>query len=131
MLFIWTAASGWAATVLLCAGVAIPYYVRSNRVVARSMRTRMRPHYWIGFLIPAVAFVHAWIPMSSGHIRSTDPLGLVLATTALLVMLGQVALGVSLRLSMGTDHVTTKRVHFWTLTTIAGLVAAHIILNRA
>ena len=131
MLFVWTAISGWMATVLLCVGVAIAYYVRSNRVVARSNRARLRPHYWIGFLIPAVAFVHAWIPMSSGRIRAMDQLGLVLATTALLVMLGQVALGVSLRLSMGTDHRTTKRIHFWTMATIAGLVSAHIMLNRA
>jgi hypothetical protein len=130
MLFVWTASSGWAATALLCGGIAIPYFVRSTRAAERSIRARLRPHYWIGMLVPAVSFVHAWLPMAAGRMRGLDPTGLALATMALLTMLGQVALGVSLRQSTGLVHRTTKRVHFWTMVALASLILAHILLNR-
>jgi hypothetical protein len=131
MSLVWTAVSGWIATVLLGVGAVIPYYVRSTTGMAGSNRARLRPHYWIGFLLPAVAFVHAWLPMSEGGMRSTDLTGLLLATIALLAILGQVSVGLGVRRSTGTDRRTSKRIHFWTMVCIASLIAAHVLLNRA
>jgi cytochrome b561 len=126
-----TAFSGWAATLLFAVGVGIPFFIRATASATASYFTRLRPHYWIGFLIPAVAFLHAWIPMSGGHVRGYDQTGLLVATAALVVMLGQVLLGLALRTARGTIRQSSRRLHFWTMATIAILVVVHIFLNHA
>jgi hypothetical protein len=130
MLFLWTAISGWTATLLLGAGIGIPYFVRNTPAAAASVFARLRPHYRIGFLIPAISFLHAWFPMSAGRMRGFDRSGLLLATAALLAMCGQVGLGLTLRDSTGADHRRTQRLHFWSMAAIVSLVAAHIVFNR-
>jgi hypothetical protein len=130
MIFLWTAISGWLATLLFGAGASIPYFVRAARPVTGPYLARLRPHYWLGFLIPAAAFLHAWLPMSAGRIRGFDQTDLLIATAALLAMLWQLALGIALRDAKGADRRKSRRLHFWTAALIAGLVAAHIVLNR-
>jgi len=71
------------------------------------------------------------MPMSVGRVSRFDSAGLYLATAALFIMLFQVGLGMSLRGSTGKARRQGRRVHFWTMTLIVGLVAAHIFLNRA
>jgi thiosulfate reductase cytochrome b subunit len=128
MLFAQTALLGWAATLLLVAGACIPYLVRAR--IAPASPGRLRPHFWIGFLILAAAFAHAWLPMSAGHMRGYDMAGLLIASLALGAMICQVALGVVLRTTRGPERNATKRVHFLTMAAIALLVTGHIVLNR-
>jgi uncharacterized membrane protein len=129
MLFVKTALLGWAATLLLAAGACIPYLARAS-AQALLAPARMRPHFWIGFLIPMMAFAHAWLPMSTGHMRGYNMAGLLIATAALFAMICQVALGVALRETHGPERNAAKRLHFFTMTAIALLVVCHVVLNR-
>jgi hypothetical protein len=121
-LFAWTASTGWLAVLLLAAGFSVPYLA--------GRRTRLWPHYWLGFLVAAAAFWHAWIPMSAGRIAGYDWTGLWVATGALALLIWQGALGLTLRASRGADRKTLRRTHFWTMFAIVVLVLAHVALNR-
>jgi hypothetical protein len=88
-------------------------------------------HYWLGFLIPAVALLHAMLPMSAGNPSRFNQTGLLLATFALFAMLWQLGLGLKLREAGTPDRKTTRHFHLWTMTLIVALVVAHIFLNRA
>jgi hypothetical protein len=129
--FLVTAGSGWIAALLLGVNVSVPYVIRSLRGEAGAGFFRLRLHYLLGVVIPAVALFHAWLPMSLGALRGFDRTGLLLATAALLSMLWQVALGISLRHAKGANRRQARRLHFCTMTVILGLVAVHIVLNRA
>jgi len=126
-----TALSGWLAALLLGANAYSPYFIRATQGTVHARVALFRGHYALGLLIPAAAFVHAWLPMSVGRVSRFDSAGLYLATAALFIMLFQVGLGMSLRGSTGKARRQGRRVHFWTMTLIVGLVAAHIFLNRA
>jgi hypothetical protein len=130
-MFLWTAMTGWMATFLFGAGTSIPYVLKASRPAARAYGLRLRPHYWLGFLIPAISFLHAWLPMSAGRISGFDQTGLLLATAALVVMLWQLTLGVTLRSATGVERESSRRWHFRTMVLICSLVIAHIVLNRA
>jgi len=125
MLFLGTAFSGWAVGVLLGIGISLPYLARA----LHSMR--LRPHYWIGLILPAAATVHAWLPMAYLPIRRFDPTGLWLASAALPVMVWQAALGLALRSSAGGARGNLKRLHFGTMVLLVALVIGHIALDRA
>lgn len=125
MTFVFTALSGWLATLLLGVVIGFPYLARVLR--ARSLK----PHYWLGFLVPMIAFVHARLPMPSGRPSGSGLIGMLLATTALLLMVWQAGLGVSLRAAKGIERRSTRRIHFWTMLVTVCLVVGHIALNRA
>ena len=125
MMFVWTAFLGWAAVLFLAAGIGIPYLARTLHL------KRFWLHYVLGFLIPAVALLHAWLPMSAGRARSTDMIGLLLATAALFVMVSQAAVGITLRSAQGPDRFRLRRTHFLIMTVMVLLVGGHIYLNRA
>jgi hypothetical protein len=131
LLFILTAASGWSAAILLGSNVALPYVARSMRGVPQAAAVRFRVHYLLGFLTPVLASLHAWLPMSRGALRATDVTGLLLATLALFILLGQAGLGIALRAARGAARDRARRRHFGAMTLILCLVAAHVALNRA
>jgi hypothetical protein len=45
-------------------------------------------------------------------------------------MLVQLGLGLGLRASTGPDRGQIRRMHFWVMAMMVGLVAGHIMLNR-
>ena len=124
-LFLWTALSGWAVALLLGAGTSLPYLARALR------KTGLWPHYCIGLVLPSAATVHAWLPMSSMSIRHFDRTGLLLATAALLLMVWQAALGLTMRAAAGAQRCSVKRLHFGTMALLTILVIGHIALDRA
>jgi len=69
--------------------------------------------------------------MSAALMRGSDSSGLLLATGALCILLWQAGLGKRLRDAQGARRNRTRRLHFWTMALLIGLVTAHIILNRA
>jgi hypothetical protein len=77
-----------------------------------------------------VAFLHAWLPMSQGNMRGLNMNGLWLATVALLLIVWQIALGLMLRSAAKPGRPALRRTHLWTMALMAGLIAAHIALNR-
>jgi hypothetical protein len=130
MIFLWTALSGWTATLLLATGIAIPYVIRTVPSSALA-GIKLTAHYCCAPLIVTAAFIHALIPMSWGHARAYNANGLLLATIALCAMFWQIAHGLLVRASHGAARQTARRAHFVTMLGIGSLVAAHIVLNRA
>ena len=122
MLFVSTALSGWAAALLLGVSIGIPYLARNLRWPS------LAPHFVLGFLIPAVSSVHAWLPMAA--LRRFDSRGLVLASVALLVMVFQVCLGVALRKATGAERRRIRWIHLAGMAIIIVLVGEHVALSR-
>jgi len=121
-----TAALGWLALLLFGANLWLPYLL--GRAPARLKC--MRPHYWIGYSLPGLALLHAWIPMSRGNMNGMNMTGLWLATIALLLLGMQVVLGLLLRNSVAGVRSTLQTGHFWTMAAAALLIVTHIALNR-
>jgi uncharacterized membrane protein len=99
--------------------------------VPQAAGPRLRLHYVLGFLIPGLASLHAWLPMSRGALRATDVTGLLLATLALFILPGQAALGIVLRAARGAARERARRRHLGAMLLLLCLVVTHIALNRA
>lgn len=127
--YLWGALSGWAAVLIFASGLAMPYLLRRMAGETPYLR-RMWPHYWLGYLAFFVSFAHSWFAMSSGNLRGMNMPGVWLATLALLVMLWQIAVGLLLRNPTQSNRRVLRRTHFWTMASVAGLIVAHIALNR-
>jgi hypothetical protein len=134
-----TAVSGWLGTIGIAFGSLLPYLLRrtalSRRigielVSSRPYLGRMWPHYWVGYSIAGVSTLHAWLPMSSGHIR-TSGAGLWMATIALGLVWLQLWIGLMLRQPRAASERKVLRLwHFWGMFAIAALVALHVRMNR-
>ena len=130
-----TAIWGWLALASLIVVVAIPYFRRkgpsvgAESSVPRAHLSRLIAHFWIAPAVLAISFVHAWIPMASGHMPRTSMNGLWLATYALGLMFVQIVLGIALRyFGLRTARVL-KRVHLALMLGIVALVLLHLALN--
>jgi hypothetical protein len=120
--FLWTAGSGWLAVLLLAMTVATPF-------VRRGLSGRwLRVHYGLGCAVPALAAVHAWLPMSAR--LPIHQASLLIATAALFAMLVQAVVGAGLRPLKGLERRRTRRLHLWGMTAVAVLAATHVGLER-
>ncbi len=134
-----TAISGWMGAIGIASGSMLPYLLRSTALSrwlgmelanSRPYLARMWSHYWVGYSIAGLSTVHAWLPMSGGHIR-TDTSGLWMATVALGLLWLQVFIGLMLRQPIAaTDRKMLRLWHFWGMFAIVGLVALHVGINR-
>jgi hypothetical protein len=131
-----TALWGWIGFALLGLVVAIPYIRRNAVSATASANSAPRPylaalslHYWLAPAVLAISFLHAWIPMASGHMPHTSMRGLWLATYALGLMFLQLLLGLALRYADPRGAQTLRRVHFVFMVGIAALVLSHLWLN--
>jgi heme A synthase len=125
---------GWFTALLIAVQLAWPFFLKWRKpsatfAAAPSFFAAMRPHFWLGYALPILAFIHAWIPMSSGHMPHTSLTGLWLATYALGLLVLQVFLGVAMRATKGLAHIVLRRIHFSAMLSIAVLLAAHIYMN--
>lgn len=143
---LWT---GWLVAALLATQIALPFFLRRarNRAIptggavaavakgdasatgARLAGNSMRWHYLLGFILPAAALVHGWIPMGSGHMPRTSMTGLWLATYALGLLFLQLMLGLVLQRLPGGAARIMRRVHFFTMLVVAALALSHMLLN--
>ncbi len=93
----------------------------------------MRWHYALGFVLPAAALAHGWIPMASGHMPRTSMTGLWLATFALGLLFLQLLIGLAMqtlgRNGESAGRLALRRTHFVTMLLIASLALAHMLLN--
>src|SRR5579862_8921512 len=99
-------ASGWALVVMTAVTVSIPFGLhrqlraspwRFKLKQGRAFLQRMRPHYWLGYIIAVVTLVHVFVAMGAGLSLGLNVLGLLLASAALFLLFAQVLLGRSLR----------------------------------
>lgn len=135
--FFYTSATGWIASILVGVEVLLPYLLRRTRLSAglgiapdqqKPHLQRMWPHYWAGYLLAALAFAHAWIPMSAGRMPSTSLTGLWLATLALGLVFLQILFGLFLQQAREARRLL-RVTHFWTMLLISALVLLHLGLN--
>ena len=125
-----TSATGWLMIVLLIVIIIYPFLLRSGMLgPVQPFLKRMRFHYWLGYSTAALVIIHAWIPMSSRLAGDVNPLGLDLATVALMLVFVQVMLGRSLSWPKLSARRLVRRWHFWIMIGIVGFVLAHIVLN--
>jgi hypothetical protein len=134
-----TAVSGWVGAIGIGFGSLLPYLLRRTAlsrylglelVNSQPYLGRMWPHYWIGYLIAGVSTIHAWLSMSTGHIR-TSVTGLWMATVALGLVWLQLWIGLMLRQPRAASERKVLRLwHFWGMFAIAALVTLHVRINR-
>jgi heme/copper-type cytochrome/quinol oxidase subunit 4 len=135
--FFYTNTLGWLASILLGAGIVMPYLLRRTVLsqwlgISRSDKPylqRMWAHYWIGYVVAPLALVHAWIPMQAGGARGVNMAGLWIATVSLVLLFLQIVLGLGLKANASPDRRRNRRIHYWTMLGIVVTVAGHIWLN--
>lgn len=137
--FFYTSTTGRIATILTAVEILLPYLLRRTRLskslgiaqgYAAPYLKRMWPHYWAGYLLLALSFVHAWIPMSAGRMPVTSPSGLWLATIALALLFLQIFLGLLLQRA-GEARRFLRAAHFWIMLVVCALVFAHLWMNSS
>jgi hypothetical protein len=125
-----------SATVLCLFVAALPYLLRRNRRsrgVGRAEANpapylpRLWPHFWMGYLILALSFVHASLAMQLK--ARTNAVGILAATTAFFLLLGEVVVGLTLKQDRTTTRRTLRRIHFWIMIVFAGALTIHLWLN--
>jgi hypothetical protein len=91
-----------SATVLSVLVAALPYLLRRNRLSLGIGRAQadpapylpwLRPHFWMGYSILALSFVHASLAMQPK--TRTNPVGILAATTAFFLLLAEVVVGLT------------------------------------
>jgi hypothetical protein len=128
--YLQSAFSGWAALLALAAGQAMPYLLRTSSGSTKPYQQRMWPHYWLGYLALLASFTHGWLSMRNVNMRGVNGAGVWIATFAVGLLLWQVAVGLMLQNPRQSDRRLLRRTHFWTMASVAGLVVAHVVLNR-
>jgi hypothetical protein len=125
------ASSGWVVAALTAVTISLPYLLRRRLRWAGTYLERLRPHYWIGFTIAGLSLLHAGLAMSSGPTPGGVPwtVGIWIATGALLLVFGQLSLGLGLRRPGGSDRKRRRRLHFLTMALLVGAGAGHVALN--
>jgi hypothetical protein len=116
-----TATTGWLVALLLVATISVAYRLRHG-----SVRWR-RPHYWIAYTIVAMVIVHLWASMTRGIVTHAERVGVYVATAALVLVLTQLAAGLTLRRRLDSrSRGTARRIHFWIMLGIALTALVHI-----
>jgi hypothetical protein len=119
---------------LTCVTVWAPYLVRRRIPAPAAYLERLRPHCWIGFTLAGLSLLHAGLAMSSGPTPGGAgwAVGIWVATGALLLVFGQVSLGVGLARPRGlsaSERRRRRRLHLTTMVLLVAAGAAHIALN--
>ena len=135
--FFYTSVSGRIATILIGVEILLPYLLRRTRLTvslgivqasAKGYLRRMWPHYWAGYLLLILSFVHAWVPMPAGRLPRTSIIGLWLGTIALALLFLQLLLGLALQRANETRRFL-RVAHFWTMLVVCMLVLSHLWMN--
>jgi hypothetical protein len=135
----YTSASGWAAVILVGVEMVLPYLLRRSWLSVRlglvegfvaPYLKRMWVHYWLGYLVVGLSFVHAWVPMQARPMQGVSMAGLWLGTGALFLLAMQVALGLALRDPGLRERRETRRRHYGAMVGAVIVVAGHVWLNK-
>jgi hypothetical protein len=138
--FFLVSATGWAAVLATGITIALPYIIRTSlrNTAAQSptgsspprlpnRRTKLWPHYWLGYALLALVLVHTFFVMGPVMGRS-NATGIWAATLALCLLFLQIGLG--LMLKDGTSNQRQiRRLHFWSMIGFIALVLTHLTRN--
>jgi hypothetical protein len=134
----YTSVSGWAAVILVGVQIVVPYLLRPSWLsvslglaegFGAPYLKRMAVHYWLGYLVLGLSFVHAWVPMQARP-RGATTAGPWLGTAALFLLAMQVVLGWALRDPGLRERRQTRRWHCGVMVGAVLVVAGHIWLNK-
>jgi len=130
--FVWTAGAGWTAVILSLILIALPYWFRRHPIRAGAQPMvhlrRLRPHFWLAYLLVGLSLVHAYLVMGPAMVRA-DRIGVFAATLAFCVLFLQVLLGLYLQTQAISLRRTVQRWHFVGMLCFAAMVAAHVWRN--
>ena len=136
--FFYTSVSGRIATILIGIEIVLPYLLRRSWLSMRlgvaqgfggPYLKRMSAHYWAGYLLVGLSFLHAWVPMRAGHMQRANTMGLWLASAALFLLFAQLALGLLLQVARVQERRMIRGWHYWVMIAVVVLVAGHVWLN--
>ena len=112
--------TGWLVAALTATTVFIGLFARR----------RLSQHFWIGYAIGGLSFVHASFSMGGLEVAGSAALtGVLVATVGMFLSWSQALLGSRLRQLRGRLRVTVRRFHLATATLLVGLGVAHLMLN--
>jgi len=111
--------SGWLIVALFATTV----------VIAVGFRSRIEEHYAIGYGIAALSFLHASLAVDALNVSGIQLYGILVATAAMFISWGQVALGRRLRALPPAGRRLTRTFHIATASTLLVLGAWHLIVN--
>jgi hypothetical protein len=83
----------------------------------------------MGYLVLVLSFVHASVAMRPK--ARTNRVGILAATTAFFLLLGEVVVGLTLKEDRASTRKPLKRIHFWIMIAFAGALTIHLWLNGA
>ena len=122
--------TAWASLLFLAAEIGLPYYLRRARAVEGavmlSLRERLRPHYWLGYAFAALSTGHG--SLGGPAMARSEPAGIWAATFASGLLFVQVGLGLLLQSGAATAR-RLRRIHFWSMMLLSGLVGIHVWRN--
>jgi hypothetical protein len=115
-----TELTGWLVAALTVTTVVIGLFARRL----------LRQHFWIGYAIGALSFLHASFSMGGLAIGGSAALtGVLVATVGMFVAWCQALLGSRLRKLEGGIRTVVRRLHLATATLLVALGVVHLLLN--
>jgi hypothetical protein len=117
------------AAALCVAVIGLPYLLRRGPLRWHQVpyRQRLRPHFWIANFMAGLTVVHIGTVMRA--IVRANVAGVWCATGALLLLIFEIVVGLSLRENGWKGRGALRRIHFWIAISFAGLLATHLWLN--
>lgn len=133
MNFLVISISGFLALFLIVIALTLPYVLRRQMRSAGAHGSviwqRIWVHSWIGYAILGLTIAHMYISMGAGMARFANALGLNIATLGLLLILGQVVIGLNLNGAEANSRRLLRRLHFMVMLGICCTVFLHLTLN--
>jgi hypothetical protein len=141
--FFLVSATGWAAVLVVGIVTALPYILRESlrnqaaraaataiskteQVRRPNLRTKLWPHYWLGYTLIALVLVHT--SFTGPAMGRVDTTGIWAATLAFCLLFLQLGLGLILK-SGAPNQQQVRCWHFWSMIALIVLVLAHLVRN--
>lgn len=124
-----TTQTAWIAALLLGAQAGLGLLRARSVPTSRAAHTlAMGAHIGFGFVLLPLTFAHAWFSMKAAGINASSIAGLWIATVALLLLLLQTLIGISLLRS--SYAIGSRRLHLAIAFVVIILAGVHGFLNR-
>ena len=112
--------TGWLVAALTATTICVGLFARRW----------LGQHFWIGYAIGGLSFVHASFSMGGLAVAGWAALtGVLIATVGMFASWGQALLGSRLRVLGGRRRVVVRRFHLATATLLVLVGVVHVLLN--
>ena len=121
--------SGWLAATIFATTLVVAWGLNALRIYGRPRRRFMVLHLVLGIAVPLIGLAHGLLPISTAGISGLRKPALALGLSALLLLLLQAILGMSLRAAKKA-RPQLRSAHMTTMLALTGLIVIHILLIR-